>query len=119
MFTKPSLSCLLPIALLLSGVLAGCGGGGQVTTPPPPNNPVPTSVSVSPTSGVAGSAAFMLIVTGTNFLPSSMVQWNGSARPTIFASSTQVQAQIAAADIAAVGSVNVTVFNPSPGGGTS
>jgi len=48
-----------------------------------------------------------------------MVQWNGSARPTMFASGTQVQAQISAADVAASGSVNVTVLNPSPGGGIS
>jgi len=59
------------------------------------------------------------MVTGTNFLSSSLVQWNGSARLTTFASGTQVQAQISAADVAASGSVNVTVLNPSPGGGTS
>ncbi len=96
MLTKSRLCCVVYTALIISGVLAACGGGDHSTTTPP-NNPVPTITSLSPNSGVAGSAAFTLIVTGTNFLSSSMVQWNGSARPTTFASSTQVQAQIDAA----------------------
>jgi len=118
MLTKPTFCYVLRTASIISVALAGCGGGDHATSTPP-NNPVPTITSLSPNSEVAGSAAFMLIVTGTNFLSSSMIQWNGSARPTTFASSTQVQAQIDAADVAAVGSVNVTVFNPSPGGGSS
>jgi hypothetical protein len=61
----------------------------------------------------------MLTVVGTNFVSSSAVHWNGSARPATFVSSTQVQAQISASDVSAVGSVNVTVSNPAPGGGTS
>ncbi len=34
-------------------------------------------------------------------------------------SATQLQAAIPASDIAGVGSAQVTVFNPAPGGGTS
>jgi hypothetical protein len=47
------------------------------------------------------------------------VQWNGTTRSTSFVSGTELQAQIGAPDIAAVGSATVTVVNPSPGGGTS
>src|SRR5712671_2965373 len=107
------------VVLDVSWLLAGCGGGGDHSPPPSPSNPVPTITSLSPNSVAAGSTTFTLMVTGTNFLSSSMVQWNGSARPTTFDSGTQVQAQINAADVAASGSVNVTVLNPSPGGGTS
>jgi hypothetical protein len=118
MSTKPGLYRLLLAGLTVSRLLAGCGGGGY-SAPPPSSNPVPTITSLNPNSAVAGSAAFTLTVTGTNFLSASAVQWNGSARPTTFVSSTQVQAQISAADVAPVGSFNVTVFNPTPGGGTS
>jgi hypothetical protein len=117
MFTKLGLPVSIVVTLFASRLLAGCGGG--YSAPPPTNNPVPTITSISPNSAVAGAAAFTLTVAGTNFLSSSAVQWNGSARPTTYVSSTQVQAQISAADVAAVGSVNVTVVNPAPGGATS
>ena len=117
MFTKSGLPASVVVILFASRLLAGCGGG--YSAPPPTNNPAPTITSLSPNSAVAGAAAFTLTVAGTNFLSSSAVQWNGSARPTMYVSSTQVQAQISAADVAAVGSVNVTVVNPAPGGGTS
>jgi len=41
------------------------------------------------------------------------VRWNGSSRPTTFISSTRVLADIAAADVAASGSVSVSVINPT------
>src|SRR6185295_629608 len=40
-------------------------------------------------------------------------------RTTTFVSSTQLTAAIPASDIATVGTANVTVVNPAPGGGTS
>lgn len=93
----------------------GTSGGLTFTI----NNPAPTIASLNANSATAGGTAFTLTVTGTNFLSSSVVQWNGSARPTTFASSTSLQAAITAADIAAGGTAMVTVFNPAPGGGTS
>ncbi len=47
------------------------------------------------------------------------MQWNGSARATTFVSATQLTATITAADVAAAGTIPVTVFTPGPGGGTS
>jgi hypothetical protein len=82
-------------------------------------NPSPTLTSLSPNTALAGSAAFTLVVTGTNFIDSSVVRWNGNDRPTTFASATELHAQIAASDIATQGTVTVTVFTPAPGGGTS
>ncbi|MBZ5642600.1 MAG: choice-of-anchor D domain-containing protein [Acidobacteriia bacterium] len=83
------------------------------------NNPVPTVTSVSPTSGTAGGAAFTLTVNGTNFVATSVVNFNGAAKTTTFVSATQVTAAITAADIAAAGTLNVSVTNPGPGGGAS
>ena len=82
-------------------------------------NPAPTLTSLSPSSVVAGGPAFMLTVTGTNFVNSSVVRWNGNDRPTTFVSSTQLTAAISAMDIAAAGNASVNVFTPSPGGGLS
>src|SRR5437773_7397449 len=83
------------------------------------NNPVPTLSSILPTTAAAGSGAFTLTATGTNFVAASVVRWNGSNRTTTFVSSTKLTAQILASDVAATGSASVTVFNPTPGGGTS
>jgi hypothetical protein len=88
-------------------------------TAPAANNPVPTTTSISPTSATAGVAAFTLTVNGTNFIASSVVNFNGAARTTTFVSATQLTAAILAADIATAGTPSVTVFNPAPGGGTS
>src|SRR5262249_39090709 len=83
------------------------------------NNPVPTIGSLSPTSATAGGAAFSLTVNGTGFLSTSVVKWNGSSRTTAFVSAPQVNAAITAAFRATALSRSVTVFNPTPGGGTS
>jgi hypothetical protein len=99
--------------------IAGCYGVGPASKQGPPPNPLPTVSSLSPTSVTVGGAAFTLTVNGTNFIASSTVQWNGSARSTTFVSSTQLQAQIAASDIASATAVAVTVSTPPPGGGIS
>jgi hypothetical protein len=75
--------------------------------------------SISPTSAVAGQVAFSLTVTGTNFASTSVVQFNGTALSTTLNSSTQLTATVPASDVTSVGTAQITVFNPSPGGGTS
>lgn len=92
---------------------------GTVTVQSTQSNPLPTLVNVNPNTATAGGAAFTLTVTGTNFINGSSVRWNGVARTTTFVSSTQLTAAIPATDIAAAATVQVTVFNPAPGGGAS
>jgi trimeric autotransporter adhesin len=82
-------------------------------------NAQPSLVSISPSSATSGGAAFSLTVNGANFVSSSAINWNGTARATTFVSSTQMTAAITAADIATTGNVEVTVNTPAPGGGTS
>src|SRR5207247_3776390 len=79
-----------------------------------PSTPVPTLSSLSPSSATAGGAAFTLTVTGTNFVSSSVVQWNGAPRTTTFVSSTQLTAAIGSSHISVAGSAQVTVDNPAP-----
>ena len=83
------------------------------------NNPLPTVTTILPTTKAAGAIAFALTVNGTNFNASSIVRWSGADRPTTLVNSTQLTAQITAADIAVAGTYAITVFNPVPGGGTS
>ncbi len=74
---------------------------------------------LSPAAVVPGGPEFTLIVHGTGFVAGAVVNWNGSARPTTFISSSEVNAQIAAADVAKATSALVSVTNPAPGGGAS
>jgi hypothetical protein len=98
----------------------GGGTSGNVTfTITAPNNPVPTATSLAPNSTPAGGVPFTLTVNGTNFVNGSVVRWNGSNRTTTFVSTTQLTAAISASDIGSQGTRTVTVFNPTPGGGTS
>jgi FG-GAP-like repeat len=87
--------------------------------PTGPVSPIPTISSVSPMSAMANSGAFTLTVTGTNFVPGSIVNFGGQPRATTFVSATQLTAAIQAGDLATPGLVSVLVANPSPGGGDS
>ena len=82
-------------------------------------NPAPVLLSLTPGSANAEGAGFPLIVTGKNFVTGAVVYFNGSARSTTYGSPTQVTATILSADLANAGTFNVTVDNPSPGGGAS
>jgi 6-phosphogluconolactonase (cycloisomerase 2 family) len=95
------------------------GGGTSNALSFPVSSPLPVASSLSPSSVIAGAADFSLQVDGSGFVPNSVVRWNGADRPTTFASATRLRAAIGAADVAAAGTAQVTVFNPAPGGGTS
>jgi hypothetical protein len=68
---------------------------------------------------MAGGPALTLTVNGSKFISRSVVRWGGQSRTSTYISSTQLTATISASDITTAGPVAVTVFNPSPGGGTS
>jgi subtilisin family serine protease len=82
-------------------------------------NPVPIASSLSPSRTAVGGAAFTLTVNGSGFTSSSTMTWNGASRPTTFVSATQLKGSIGAIDIAALGTAQVAVITPAPGGGTS
>ena len=95
------------------------GGGTSNAQTFTVNNLVPTTTNISPSTKTAGDAGFTLTVNGTNFVSTSTVNFNGSARTTTFVTAAQVTAAITAADVANAGSFPITVTNPAPGGGTS
>ena len=63
--------------------------------------------------------AFTLTVTGTNFIPQSVVDWNGGARATTYRSATSLSAAIQASDIATAGTVEITVVSFGANGGVA
>jgi sugar lactone lactonase YvrE len=83
------------------------------------NNPLPVLTSVYPSSATAPRAAFTLTVKGSNFVSDSVVQWNGANLATTYVTAKELTATVPAADVAAGGTIPVTVFNPTPDGGTS
>jgi trimeric autotransporter adhesin len=87
------------------------------TSAPSAALPVPAIGTLSPATVTAGTGAFTLSVTGSNFVPCSLVQWNGVSRTTTYISPTQLTAAILTTDVASVGSPTVTVFNTTSGGG--
>lgn len=82
-------------------------------------NPVATITSLITSCAPLGAQSFTLGIIGSNFVGGSVVRWNGSDRPTTVLDAINITAQIAANDLAASGTASVTVFNPTPGGGTS
>ncbi len=77
----------------------------------------PSITSINPSSVAAGGATFTLTVSGSGFLTNSVVQINGSNRPTVFRSTLQLTATIFASDIVTPSTLQVTVFNPFAAGG--
>jgi Abnormal spindle-like microcephaly-assoc'd, ASPM-SPD-2-Hydin len=79
-------------------------------------NPLPVATTLTPASTPAAGTDFVLTVNGSNFIPGSTVEWNGSPRLTTVVSSTQLIATIYASDIATTGTAQVVVVSPGQGG---
>ena len=72
----------------------------------------PGIASLSTTSLPAGSPAFVLTVTGANYLPDSQISFGGTALATTFVNGTTLTATVPANLLIAAGQVNVLVTNP-------
>ena len=83
------------------------------------SNAAPVLSSISPTSATAGSAQLTLTANGTGFISGAVINWNGTALATTFVSSIKLTAVVPATSLTTAGTASVTVFTPSPGGGTS
>jgi hypothetical protein len=82
-------------------------------------NPVPALDTYAPFQAYAGDAATPFVLSGSAFVPSSVVRIGGVDVPTTYVSSTELRATMPASKLAATGIVPVLVFTPAPGGGTS
>lgn len=95
------------------------GGGSSGAAKFTVDNPVPAITALSPTVFAVGSPATQLTVTGSDFVPASEVTVAGGAVPTQFVSATQLIATVPPAEMASAASLNVSVANPAPDGGTA
>jgi probable HAF family extracellular repeat protein len=77
----------------------------------------PQALSASP--NFQGTPKYNVSVRGTDFSPSSVLRWDGTARETKYLSSTQLEASLLASDVAVPGQHTVTVYSPPLGGGES
>lgn len=82
-------------------------------------NPAPGISSVNPFFARAGGPNLTITVTGSNFVGDSVVYWGNMALTTTYLSSTQLTAIVPAIDITETNTVEITVENFGPGGGTT
>jgi hypothetical protein len=83
------------------------------------DNPAPTVTTLASSITYVGETSPVITLSGTGFVPNTVVNVNGSARPTTFTSPTQINVALSAADILNGGSLSLTAASPAPGGGTS
>jgi hypothetical protein len=92
----------------------------EVQSNAPAGNPAPfLNQPLVPSAISPGGPQFSMTVTGTGFLPTSTVDFNGTALATTFVSKEKLTAVVPADDIATAATAAITVVNPSPGGGRS
>ncbi len=95
------------------------GGGLSNVVPVSVVNPAPRATSLRPAVVGAGAPAFALFVEGFGFAPSAIVRWNGADLTTWFLGGQRIEGIVPAASVATVGTAEISVFTPAPGGGTS
>lgn len=118
------LTATVPGNLLAAGGAYAVGvsapiGPGSATRTFSVENPVPSTLSTSPSSVMVDGPAFTLTVTGTGFVNGSTVKWSGKGLPTTYVSSTSLTATVGTQFLQEPGTATITVTNPEPGGGTS
>src|ERR1700722_3275440 len=94
------------------------GGGQSSTATFSILSPKPVLNSISPATVPYNQPAAVTLL-GSGFDANSAVQWQGSAKPTTFVSTSQLSVNLTAADLSTIGSGQLTVLNRAPGGGTS
>ena len=84
-------------------------------------NPMPIVYTVTPSTVAVGTIVgnMAVVLTGANFVPGSLAEWNNSYRPTTYTDSGHLTVTLNASDLATVGSYVISIFNPMPGGGNS
>jgi hypothetical protein len=108
--------------VILAGIcLFATGCGTKVSQVPVSTvpNAAPSVLTLSPTFAIGGSPSQTVTVTGTGFLGSSSVTYNGSQHAATLISSQQLSINLSQSDLATPGNYQIVVTNPTPGGGTA
>ncbi|MGA8224039.1 MAG: hypothetical protein WB780_20490 [Candidatus Acidiferrales bacterium] len=119
----PAVLVTVPGAAMVTVITPPPGGG--TSNPPvtftisPVASPIPTITALQPSGVLAGSGGFNLLISGKNFVPTSIVTVNNVNRQPTFQNSTALLLSITAQDITQAGQLMIAVLNPPPNGGTS
>jgi len=89
-----------------------------VTFTVPAVNPVPSEISISPSSVAAGTDSIDAWISGTGFMTNSIVNYDGVAMPFTFVDSTLLGITLSTHDLT-MGIHPIQVVNPVPRGGPS
>ncbi len=93
--------------------LAQASGGFSVLSAEPTLN------TITPSTAASGSSALTLALTGSNFVPDSVVNFNGAALTATFVDANDLTATLPATDLLSVGVFPITVSNPDTAGAVS
>jgi phage tail sheath protein FI len=100
-------------------VSTGAGHSNDFSVPIASATPTPQITSVTPGSITAGDGGFLLIVTGSDFVPGATLQWTNSGSPSTppppaitTITPGQISAPIPATYLTAAGTVSLRVTNP-------
>lgn len=124
--TPTQLTIVVPeTTLASSGVIEikalnpGPGGGTSNAVEFTVNNPVPVVSALSLDTTLAGSAAFPLTISGSNFVSGSKLYIGSEELTPHVTSKTQLSVVVPQALLVNAASLPISVSNPGPGGGTS
>ncbi len=95
-------------------ITVSSGGNASNSIDLPINPPNPTLTAISPKTASATGPAFTLTATGTGYVSSSIVEWNGAALSTTFVSPTQLTASVPAGLIASAGTASIVTYSGGP-----
>jgi hypothetical protein len=103
---------------ILDGVFVNPSGPADGSSGTPLNS-LPTLTALSSTSAPAGNSDLTLTLSGRDFGSQAIGQWNATTIPSTWISASQMQVTVPALFLSAASQANITVVNPTPGGGSS
>jgi hypothetical protein len=71
--------------------------------------------AITPATATVGAGATTVTLTGSGFVPTAAARVNGTAIPTTYVSGTTLTAVIPASELTTLGTLNITVSDPSTG----
>jgi hypothetical protein len=116
---------------LSESLLANTGTYEIVVTNPAPNggssnsvdlkinNPIPALTALDPSETTAGASGLTLNIFGTGFFTDTLASINGNVRGFTLIDRTKIRTPLIAEDLDFGKYLDITAFNPPPGGGSS
>lgn len=90
-----------------------------VMTVLPTPMPEPVLDDVIPSTVFVGTPTSEVVVHGSSFSATSVVEWDSQVLPTTVESDTTLRAEVSSRKLGRVGNHQISVFTPAPGGGWS